>query len=272
MKKVLKKVIYTPLFLAAGYFVFPLYWMVSGSFKPQRDLMNIPPKLLPIPFVLEHYTELFADKIIFRWLFNSILISILTTFFVVIFSSMSGYSFAKKKFWGRDIIFGIMLVTLMIPRQVLLIPMFSIIGKLNMFDTYQGMIFPSIGWPFGVFMMRQFCKTIPLEMMEAAKMDGSGEIRTFSQIIFPLLKPAIGAITIFTFIDTWNDYMWQLLVLKSKNMYTLSLGIASLKMRFDINYGQLMAGAVIAAIPMVLFFVAFQKYFSKGITMGAIKG
>ena len=143
---------------------------------------------------------------------------------------------------------------------------------MNLFDNPWGLIVPVLGWPIGIFMMRQFMANVPGEILESAKMDGCGEIRTFIQIVIPLAKPGISALAIFTFIQSWNDYMWQLLVISTTTLKTLPLGVAALQEEFSVRYGLQLAGAVIASLPMILVFLAFQKYFTKGITMGAVKG
>lgn len=159
-----------------------------------------------------------------------------------------------------------------LPKQVILVPLFTMLADFGWVNTYKGLILPAIGLPFGVFLMKQFAQTIPGELIEAAKIDGSSEIRLFGTIILPLLKPAIGALTIFTFITSWNDYFSQLIMTRSTSMMTLPLGVATLRGEFTTNYGLLMAGAALASIPMIAIFLMFQKAFTQGITMGAVKG
>ncbi len=204
--------------------------------------------------------------------FNSVFVSTATTVCVVLVSSMAGYSFAKKKFFGNRIIFTILVATIMVPRQILIIPLFQIVGSLNMFNTHLGLIIPALGWPMGLFLMRQFIVTLPSELLDAAKIDGCKEISLFFRIVVPLAKPGIGALAIFTFINSWNDYFWQLLIISSKVLKTLPLGVATFQEEFTLRYGLQMAGAVIASLPMIIVFLIFQKYFTKGITLGAVKG
>lgn len=272
LRKVLNIFLNLPLILGTILFLFPLFWMVSGSLQSSADIFNIPPKFFPAPPIFENYRELAMAANSIRWFFNSTLVSVLTTATVVIVSSMAGYSFAKKQFVGKGILFSIIALSIMVPRQILLVPLFTVVRSFNMIDTYAGLILPAVGWPLGIFLMRQFILTMPTDLLESAIIDGSGEIRTFIEIVLPIAKPAIGALAIFTFIDSWNDYFWQLLVTKSGSMYTLPLGIASLQQRLSTQFGLLMAGATISSLPTIILFIIFQGYFTKGITAGAIKG
>ncbi|MDD9268806.1 carbohydrate ABC transporter permease [Paenibacillus sp. GCM10023248] len=195
-------------------------------------------------------------------------------FAVCLVSSTAGYVLAKKQFPGRKIIFTMFIAAMALPKQVILVPLFTMLADFGWVNTYYGLILPAIGWPFGVFLMKQFAQTIPGELMEAAKMDGCTEIRLFSTIILPLLKPALGALAIFTFIASWNDYFSQLIMIRSTPMMTLPLGVSMMttQSEFMTNYGVLMAGALLASVPMIAIFIVFQRAFTQGITMGAVKG
>jgi len=159
-----------------------------------------------------------------------------------------------------------------LPKQVILIPLLKEMSFLHLHNTLWAVILPTIGWPFGVFLMKQFSENIPTEMLEAAKIDGAGEIKTFTSVVFPIVKPGIGALAIFTFISSWNDYFMQLIMLNSRDKLTISLGIAKLQSEMSSDFGLIMAGAALAAIPIITIFLMFQKYFTQGITMGAVKG
>jgi len=252
--------------------LFPFYWMVVGSFLPDAMVTRIPPLLFPENFYTFNYQEIFRRAPAWNWLFNSILVSSVTAFLVVTVSSMAGYSFAKKKFFLRDIIFYIMVATIMVPRQIMVVPLFRIIYNLDLFNNHWGLILPFLGWPIGVFMLKQFMVTLPTEIIDAARIDGCGEISTFLRIIIPLAKPGIGALAIFTFVNSWNDYMWQLLIMSSRTLLTLPLGVATFQEEFSARLGLQMAGGVLAALPMVVVFLIFQKHFTKGITLGSVKG
>ena len=251
--------------------LFPLYYMFATSFMPEGDITKVPPVIFPQTFTLANYAELFKKPAV-RWLFNSVFVSALTTVFTLIISSMAGYAFAKKRFVGREIIFFILIATIMVPKQIMIVPLFQVVDGLGLFNSHWGLIIPVLGWPIGIFMMRQFMSGVPTEILESARIDGCGETRTFLQIVIPLAKAGISALAIFTFVQSWNDYMWQLLVISSTNLKTLPLGVASIQEEFAARYGPQLAGAAVASLPMVLVFLAFQKYFTKGITMGAVKG
>jgi multiple sugar transport system permease protein len=193
-------------------------------------------------------------------------------FLVVLISAMAGYSFAKKRFFASRFLFYIMVFTMIIPRNIMIVPLFKIIHSLNLFNSMWGLILPNLGATFGVFMMRQFMSTIPNELIEAATIDGASELRIFFRLMLPLTKPAIAALAIFTFITIWNDYLWHLLVISSKDLRTLPLGIATLQEENLQRAGLVIAGAVIASLPMIVIFFMFEKSFTKGITAGSVKG
>jgi multiple sugar transport system permease protein len=187
-------------------------------------------------------------------------------------ASMGGYALAKKKFTGRTLIFSIFVMAMALPKQVILIPLLKEMAWLKLHNSLWAVIFPTVGWPFGVFLMKQFSENIPDELLEATKIDGAGEIRTFTQIVLPLISPGIGALAIFTFISAWNDYFLQLIMLNSTEVLTISLGIAKLQAELSTDFGLIMAGAALASVPIIIIFLIFQKFFTRGITMGAVKG
>jgi multiple sugar transport system permease protein len=258
-------------FFFAALFLFPFYWMVSSAFKVQMVAISIPPEWFPKEPTLANL-QLLGRLPVGRWFFNSILVALTTTFLVCATSAMAGYSLAKKVFPGRDLIFWIFVAVMTLPKQVILVPLFIMMRKLNLFDTYPGLILPAVGWPFGIFLMKQFTQTLPSEILQAAAIDGCSEIQKFTKMVLPLVKPGIGALAIFTFMSCWNDYFWQLIMLKSTLMKTLPLGVAGMQEEYGTNYGLLMAGSALASIPMITIFLVFQKYFTQGITMGAVKG
>lgn len=252
--------------------LFPIYWMISGSFKTNAAARKIPPQWFPLTPTLENYTELFKANSAVRWTFNSFVIAIVTMILVCFVSSMAGYAFAKKNFPFKNIIFWILMSGMMVPYQIMLIPLFKLMSVWHMVNTYAGVVLPAIAFPFGLFLIRQFIQTIPNELLEAARIDGCSEIRTFANIVIPVSMPGIAALAIFSFVNSWNDYLWQLVIIKSNEMKTLPLGVASLQASRIPNISSLMAGASVASIPMIIIFILFQKYFTKGITMGAVKG
>ncbi|MEG2074500.1 MAG: carbohydrate ABC transporter permease, partial [Angelakisella sp.] len=207
-----------------------------------------------------------------QWLFNSIFIAGITMILVCLISASAGYVLAKKRFYGGKFLFALFIVAMALPKQVVLVPLVRQVSMMGFHNTLWAAILPAVGWPFGIFLMKQFSETIPTEMLEAAKIDGCSELSTFVQIVIPMVKPGIGALAIFTFISAWNDYFLQLIMLLNRDKLTLQLGIATMQGEFATNYGLLMAGATFAAIPIVTIFLMFQKSFTQGITMGAVKG
>lgn len=253
-------------------FVFPFYWIMTGAFKSQPDTIKIPPQWWPTAPTLENFKQLLVQNPAGKWLFNSIFIALVTMILVCITSSLAGYVLAKKRFYGQKFLFSVFIAAMALPKQVVLVPLVRIVNFLGIHDTLAAVILPLIGWPFGVFLMKQFSENIPGELLESAKIDGCGEIRTFVNIAFPIIKPGFAALAIFTFINTWNDYFMQLVMLSSRNKLTVSLGVATMQAEMATNYGLIMAGAALSAIPIVAVFLMFQKSFTQGITMGAVKG
>ena len=255
------------------FFMFPFYWIVSGSFKLQDVAITIPPEWFPLTPTMKNYENLYTPLTL-RWFFNSVFISLATTILVCATSALAGYALAKKRFPGVGAIFMVFVAAMALPKQVILIPLLNLITEFNLMNTYYALILPAVGWPFGVFLMRQFSQGIPGELLESARIDGCGELRTFTNIALPIIKPGIGALAIFTFIASWNDYFSQLIFSNTPEMATLPLGLAALaqSQEFSNDYGLLMAGASLASLPMILVFICFQNYFTQGVTLGAVKG
>jgi len=259
------------LIMLAIFFLFPLYWIVTGSFKSAIDINAKVPVWFPMNPTMGNYDKLFA-KPAFLWLFNIVFISAMAMILTCITAALAGYALGKKRFYGRTILFTIIICAMALPKQVIVIPLAQEMKLLHMSDTLWAVILPTVGWPFGVFLMKQFSETIPNEILEAARVDGAGELKTFFSVVFPMIKPGIGALAIFTFVNTWNDYFLQLVMLTSKEKWTLPLAIANLQGEMSSDFGLIMAGAALASIPIIVVFIAFQKYFTQGIAMGAVKG
>ncbi|MBS5151105.1 MAG: carbohydrate ABC transporter permease [Butyricicoccus pullicaecorum] len=259
------------LILLAFFFIFPLYWIVTGSFKDALTI-NLPkPQWFPLTPTTQNYINLFKQPA-FQWLLNTVIISVGAMILTCFTASLAGYALAKKRFYGQTILFTLFVCAMALPKQVIVIPLLQEMSALHLNNTLLAVILPTVGWPFGVFLMKQFSETIPSEILEAARVDGAGEVRTFATIVFPMIKPGIGALAIFTFVNTWNDYFLQLIMLQKREVFTLPLGIARLQGEVSSDFGLIMAGATLAAIPIVTVFLCFQKYFTQGITMGAVKG
>lgn len=255
------------------FFIFPFYWIATGAFKLQDVAISMPPEWFPMTPTLENFDKLLIP-LTTRWFINSVFVSFSTSLLVCITASLAGYALAKKQFPGAKIIFIMFVAAMALPKQVILIPLLKLVTELGWIDTYKALILPAVGWPFGVFLMKQFSHSVPTELLESARIDGCGELRTFLSIVFPIIKPGIGALAIFTFIASWNDYFSQLIFTNSESMKTLPLGVAAMAQsaEFSLNYGLLMAGALLASLPMILVFLMFQNYFTQGVTMGAVKG
>lgn len=278
------------LILLALAFLFPLYWIVTGAFKNGVDINNTKDiAWVPSEWVLTNFEKLFNKRTAplfeifgiegprapaaFRWLLNTVVMAVSAMLLTCITASMAGYALAKKRFRGRGILFALIVCAMALPKQVIVIPLAQeMTNFFHLNDTLWAVILPTVGWPFGVFLMKQFSETIPTEILEAARVDGAGELRTFITVVFPMIKPGIGALAIFTFVNTWNDYFLQLVMLTSKESWTLPLAIANLQGEMSTDFGLIMAGAALASIPIIIVFVAFQKYFTQGIAMGAVKG
>ncbi len=257
---------------AAALALLPLYWMVVTALQQPTLTVTFPPEWFPSNPTFLNFTRFLERPHVFRWTTNSLLISLAVTGVQVFTCAMAGYAFAKKQFPGGNFIFYLYIASMMIPGQVTLVPLFLIMSRLNFLDSYWGLILPGIAGPFGVFLMKQFLATLPTELIEAAIIDGCGEWQTFVRVILPLAKPGLAVLGIFTFMGQWNEFLWPLIVTNSSSMRTLPVGLALLQEELPMQYGLLMAGATFAAIPMIVIFLMFQKYFLKGITVGALKG
>ena len=290
------------LVILAFLFTFPLYWIVTGAFKNGADINATKPIWVPTEWVMNNFNKLMKQRSVplweiylpfgsffnggkkvlltagpdapaaIRWLINAVLMSAMAMLLTCLTAAMAGYALAKKRFNGRALLFSLIVCAMALPKQVILIPLLKEMSALHLYDSLWAVIFPTVGWPFGVFLMKQFSESIPGEILEAARIDGSSEWNTFSTVVMPMIKPGIGALAIFTFINCWNDYFMQLVMLASGSNYTMPLGIATLQAETSVDNGLLMAGAALAAAPIITVFLIFQKYFTQGITMGAVKG
>ena len=273
-------------------FTFPLYWIITGAFKTGKEINSTTPVWVPTEWDIGNFQRLMSKRsaplfnltvgkylisgptvpAAIRWLINTVFMSVASMLITCLTAAMAGYALAKKRFIGRGVVFSLVVCAMALPKQVILIPLLREMSSLGLYDTMWAVIFPIVGWPFGVFLLKQFAEGIPTEMTEACRIDGASEWRTFTDVMFPMIKPGVGACAIFTFINSWNDYFMQLIMLVSNKNMTISLGIATLQAESSTDYGLLMAGAALASVPIIIVFLVFQKYFTKGITMGAVKG
>lgn len=249
----------------------PLFWLITNSLKPSTDIYKMPPDILPKTIYLDNYKELFNNQPALRWTFNSFFVSFVTTTLSVIFSASAAYAFAKLHFKGKNILFALFIGSLMIPKETFIVPLFKLVVAFDWVDTYQALIIPNLATCFGVFMLKSFFESIPNSIRESAKLDGASEWTIFWKLMLPIAKPGIGALFILNFVTFWNDYLWQLLMARSKEMNTLTVGVAGLMQEINPNMGLKVAGAAVAALPMIIIFIMFQKYFTKGIAAGAVK-
>lgn len=251
--------------------VIPFLFMFSTSFTESYSMMTYPPTLIPSNPTLENYYEVlfvFQNGLFPRWFLNTVFTTAAITIGSLLLNTLSGYIFAKKDFFGKQVLFALLLSTMMVPVAVVLIPSFQIIRMLNLFNTYWALIIPALATPFGIFMMRQFITTLPSDLIEVAKIDGAGELRIFWSIIVPLSTPGMAALGIFTMMNAWNAFLWPLVVLRSNEMRTLVVGLAGVQGEFSVNYGMVMAGSVLTVLPLLVLYLFFQPYFVEGLRLG----
>jgi ABC-type glycerol-3-phosphate transport system permease component len=274
LSRVLTKLLaHTALLLGSVLFLFPFFWMISASFKTPSELLGSAQSLLPSQITWENYdTAFFTTVPLLKNLYNSVFISGNYTVLALFFCSLGGFAFAKYDFPGRKWLFALMLGTMMVPGVVGLVPSFIIMKKLNWVNTYWSVVLPGTAHAFGIFFMRQYIRSIPDELIDAAKIDGCSDFGIYWRIILPVSSPALVTLAIMDFIGTWNDYMWPLIMLRTVDMYTIVLAITAFpSARFRDPWGAIMAGSTVSVLPLVILFLGFQKRLVSGITVGAIK-
>jgi multiple sugar transport system permease protein len=252
--------------------LFPLVWMVSASLMEPGETNVFPPPLLPHAATLANYRELFATAGIGRQIVNSALISALATVLSLAFNLIAGYAFAKLRFAGRDATFRALLGALVIPGQVAMMPLFLMLKQMGLVNTYAGALVPWLASVFGIFLVRQYALSIPEELLEAARMDGAGELRIFTTIVLPLLKPIVVTLAVLTFLGSWNDFMWPLIVLTDRELQTLPVALAGLSREHVQDTELMMAGSVVTVLPVLVLFLVLQRYYMQGLLMGSVKG
>jgi multiple sugar transport system permease protein len=252
-------------------FILPLYWMFLNSLKPNVVTMQIPPRFIPLEPTLENYRYV-SGTMIYRWMFNSLFVAVLRVIISLYVATMAGYALAKGRFPGNRLIFWMVIAFMIIPRQVLLLPLFIRIRNWDLLNSYPALLLPNIAWPYGVFLMRQMIVTVPNSYFESARIDGAGELLLYHRILLPLIRPALVAGGLFAFTHMWKDYLWALVVNTEEHMKTLPVGIASFAGEHVGNYGITMAASVLGSIPLIIIFTSFQKHFTSGVRIGAIKG
>ncbi|WLD95451.1 carbohydrate ABC transporter permease [Alkalihalobacillus sp. AL-G] len=266
-----KGLFYFVIILGALVMIVPFVWMVSTSLKTSGATMVLPPQIIPDHVNWGNYQKVTQAFPILRFLGNSLLVATVSTIGQLILCSMAAYAFARLKFKGRDVLFLLYLATLMVPAQVTMTPQFILMKYLGWINTYEGLILPGMFNAFGTFLLRQFFLTIPRELEEAAFMDGASHFRVYWQVILPLAKPALATLTVFAFMQSWNNFLWPLIIVSDSDMMTLPLGLSMLQGRWETDWNLMMAGVVISVLPVLSVYLFAQKYFIQGLTMGGLK-
>ncbi|MFF9144916.1 carbohydrate ABC transporter permease [Streptomyces sp. NPDC014861] len=250
----------------------PFYWLIIASTHSSGEIFGSPPPLLPGDHLDDNLASLQNTVSFGKVVLNSLFIAVLYTLCAGAVCTMAGYAFAKYRFRGSDALFGVLMLGLVIPAQVTLVPLFKLMADLEWLNTYQAVIMPNLALPFGIFLMRQSMSALPDELLDSGRMDGCGELRLFFKVVLPPMKPALAALGIFLFLFQWNDFIWPLIVLRDNASFTIPVALASLQGVDDTDYGAILTGTAVAAIPMALVFLALQRHFVSGLLAGAVKG
>lgn len=271
-KRLLKILLYILLIVSGSMMIVPFAWMLSTSLKGSGAVLTMPPQWIPSAGSFDNYRSIFELYPIGRMFFNSMLVAVLVTLGQLLTCSMAAYAFARLKFRGQNAIFLLYLATLMVPFQVTITPLFIMMRIFGWINTYQGLILPGVFSAFGTFLLRQSFMTIPTEYEEAAYMDGASPLTIFLKIILPLSKPALATLSVFSFMGSWNSFMWPLFIVREETLMTLPVGLATLQGRWVTEWNLVMAGAVITVLPMLLLYLFAQKSLVQGYVMSGLKG
>jgi multiple sugar transport system permease protein len=263
---------YVVLFAGAFVMLVPFVWMVSASLMPLPDILHIPPHWIPPRPTLDNFRTVWTERDFGRYFLNSVIVAVGTVGGTLLTSVLAGYAFAKYQFPGKRVLFILVLATMMIPFQVRMVPLYSLFADMRLLDTYAALILPFTVSGFGIFLMRQFIQSIPTELIYAARVDGAGELRILFGMIVPQLKPALAALTIFSFFDSWDSYLWPLIAASSPHIWTLPLAMARFREQYLALTNLQMAGAVIAVVPAIALFMVLQKHFVQGVALTGMKG
>lgn len=258
--------------LIALVVMFPLAWMVSVSFMSTGEAATFPPPLLPETWTLDHYRDLFVTQGMGRYLWNSFALASLATGLALAFTVPAGYAFAKLKFKGRERVFRLLVAALVVPAQIGTLPLFLMLKQMGLVNTYAGALVPWLASIFGLFLVRQYALSIPDEMLEAARIDGASEGQIFRRVVLPTLQPIIVTLALFVFLGSWNDFLWPLIILTDQSNYTLPVALAALAREHVQDIEMMMAGAVITVAPVLILFLALQRYYIRGMLAGSVKG
>jgi lactose/L-arabinose transport system permease protein len=257
--------------LGAALMLFPFYWLIIASTHTTTEIFSSTPPLLPGPHVWDNLSGLFSTTGFGRAVLNSTLIATVYTLVAGTICTLAGYAFAKFAFRGRNVLFLIVLVTLMLPEHLTLVPLFQMMVKLGWLNSVQGIVAPTLALPFGIFLMRQTLSAVPDEMLQSARIDGAGEVKTLWSVVLPTMKPALAALAIYLFLHQWNSFVWPLVVLRTPDSYTIPVALASLQGVGTTDYGQLLMGTLISVVPIAGLFLILQRHFVSGLLAGAVK-
>jgi ABC-type glycerol-3-phosphate transport system permease component len=273
MKTVQTALLYAFLLVCLVAMAVPFLWMVSGSFKMESEIFRSPPTLIPRRPILANYADLFLERNFLRHFRNSMFLAVTQTLLHVFFCALGGYAFAKYEFRFKNALFLLLLGSMMVPTFTIYVPLFVLVIKLGLIDSYAGVILPGIVSAFGIFLTKQNMESgLPDELLDAARIDGSTEFGTFWRIALPLSRPALAVLAVWSFMASWNGFVWPMIVLRSRELQPVPVILASMVGIYGISYGTVMAGAFLSAVPMIILFVLAQKHFITGLTVGAVRG
>lgn len=264
--------LYVYLIVMVIIFVFPIFWIVCSSFKDSGELFAWPPTLLGSHPSLANYAKAFESGDFGTYFINTLMVAVIATFLTCVINIMAGYVFAKYNFWGKSVLFGMVMATLMVPLEVIMIPIFKVIVATHIYNSLWGLIIPAVASPTSVFLVKQYYEPISSALMEAARIDGATEGQIFMKVMLPIGKPIISVLCIFSFMWRWNDYLWPKLVINSKSLYTIQLALANFSGEYSVDWDSLLAMSVISMVPVLIVFVTLQKYIIGGVTAGGVKG
>ncbi len=263
--------LYAALLLGAVLSLGPLLWMISASVMPTGEASTYPPRLIPRVITFEHYTTLFTRLTVGRALINSTIVAVAVTLLSLLVNAMAGYAFAKLRFRGGKRTFGLLTLGLLVPTQVAMLPLFLFLKELHLVNTYWGVIIPGLASIFGIYLVRQYALSIPDDLLDAARMDGASELRVFWSVVLPVIRPILATLSIWTFLATWNDFLWPLVILSDNRKYTLPVALAGLVGEHVQDTELMMAGSVVTVVPVLIVFLALQRYYISGVTAGSVK-
>ena len=270
--RVARALLLATLVAGAALSLAPLLWMVSASLMPTGDANTFPPHLLPRRVTLEHYRAIFTRLDMGRYLLNSAIVATVVTVLSLLVNSMAGYAFAKLRFRSRDRTFRLLSMGLVVPVQVAMLPLFLLMKQMGLINSYAGVIVPSLASIFGIFLVRQYALAFPDELLDAARIDGASEARIYLSVVVPTITPVLATLAIWTFLTTWNDFMWPLIVLSDEERYTLPVALANLVGEHVQDTELMMAGSVVTTLPVLLVFLFLQRYYIQGVMAGSVKG